>query len=249
MNKEQFIFGWHPVMEALDSGKELQRVFLLKNQRNERSEHIRRFCAERNVPVQYVPIQRLDRITRKNHQGVIAYVSPIQFADLTNLVAMQFETGRTPALLALDGITDVRNFGAICRSAESFGFDALVIPSSGMAPINEEAIKSSSGALMRIPICRSDKLINDLSELKLSGFQIFGLSEKGQSNLLERDFSAPLCMVMGNEETGLSSAVQAACDDLLCIRTRGKTGSLNVSVSAAIAMFSVSEWRSQHPND
>lgn len=248
MKKDQFIFGWHPVLEALDSGKELQRVFLLRNQRNERSESIRRLCADREIPVQYVPAQRLDRITRKNHQGIIAYLSPIQFANLSNLVAMTFESGKTPALLALDGVTDVRNFGAICRSAESFGFDAVVIPSTGMAPINEEAIKSSSGALMRIPICRSEKLIKDLEELKMSGFKVFGLSEKGDSNLMDQDFSDPLCLVMGNEETGLSTAVKSVCDTQLKIRMTGATASLNVSVSAAIAMFSVSEFRAKESN-
>lgn len=239
MNKEYYIIGWHPIIEALESGKEFQKIFLLQGSRGEKQSDVLKFAKERDIPVQQVPQQKLDRITRKNHQGIIALVSPIEFADLDNLIAALYEQGETPHFIALDGVTDVRNFGAICRSAECLGFHAILIPSTGMAPINEDAIKSSSGALMRLPVCRVTDIGKVLKSLQQYGVQLVGMTEKATQELPDLEVSGPLCIVMGNEETGLTEASLRTCDNLVRIPMTGQVASLNVSVSAAIAMYAL----------
>lgn len=234
---KQTLFGWHPVLEAISSGKEIQRIFLLRGVRNERSAELMKVAGELGIPVQFVPQQKLDRITRKNHQGVIAELSPVEFADLDNLLHMLYEAGKTPAILALDGVTDVGNFGAICRSVEGLGFHAVLIPTKGAAPLNEDAVKTSSGALLRIPVCRTPNFGKTLLQLRDSGLFLVGMTEKASTELCEVSVKTPLCVVMGNEEVGLSEASLKSCDTLARIRMNGDISSLNVSVSAAIAMY------------
>ena len=239
MKKDFYIMGWHPVIEALESGKEFQKVFLLQGGKGERHAELFALTKQRDIPVQYVPQQKLDRISRKKHQGVIAIVSPIEFADLDNLIASTYEVGQTPRMIALDGVTDVRNFGAIVRSAECLGFHAVIIPSSGMAPINEDAIKSSSGALLRLPICRVNDLGRSLKSIQTQGLHLVGMTEKAKVELPNIQVTTPLCVVMGNEETGLSDTSLRLCDTLVRIPMSGKVASLNVSVSAAIGMYAL----------
>lgn len=243
MNKQQVIFGWHPIFEALESGQELQKVYLLRGLRGDRADQCIAMCKSQGIPVQHVPQQKLDRLTRKNHQGVIAHVSPVEFHELGNLLSTLFEKGLVPALLAMDGVTDVRNFGAICRSAEALGFHGVVIPATGMALINDDAIKSSSGALMRLPVVRSQNFAGSLREMQLSGLTLAGLSEKAAQPLDSANFSEPVCIVMGNEEKGLSDASIRLCDLLLKIPLSGATASLNVAAAAAIALYAVSSDR------
>ncbi len=243
MNKEQVIFGWHPIFEALESGKELQRVFLLRGLRGERTDRCLSLCKVQGIPIQYVPQQKLDRLTRKNHQGVVAHVSPISYHELGHLLSDIFERGEVPALLAMDGVTDVRNFGAICRSAEALGFHGVIIPTTGMALINDDAIKSSSGALLRMPVVRSQNFAASLREMQMSGLALAGLSEKATQPLHTANFNNPVCLVMGNEEKGLSEASIRICDMLLRIPLAGSTASLNVSAAAAIALYEVSSDR------
>lgn len=235
--KELLAFGWHPVFEALASGKDLQKVLLQQGIRNDRSTELMRLCKERGVPVQYVPIFKLDKITRKNHQGIIAFLSPVEYADLDNLVAMVFAAGDIPAILVLDGVDDVRNFGAICRSAECFGFHGILIPTKGSAPISEDAIKTSSGALLRLPVCRTPNLTASLRSLQASGLALVGMTEKTDNLLMSIKHAGPIAIVMGNEETGLSPDSLRICDHLAKIPMRGKIASLNVSVSAGVAMY------------
>ena len=235
--KESLAFGWHPVLEALSSGKDLQKVLLQQGIRNERSTELMRLCKERGVPVQYVPILKLDKITRKNHQGIIAFLSPVEYADIDNLLAMVFASGETPAILVLDGVDDVRNFGAICRSAECFGFHGVLIPTKGSAPISEDAIKTSSGALLRLPVCRTTNLTATLRSLQASGLALVGMTEKTDNLLMNVKHEGPLAIVMGNEELGLSPDTLRICDHLAKIPMTGKIASLNVSVSAGIAMY------------
>ncbi|MFT4682677.1 MAG: 23S rRNA (guanosine2251-2'-O)-methyltransferase [Flavobacteriales bacterium] len=239
MNKEYYIIGWHPIAEALETGKQFQRIFLLQGSRGEKQTEVLKFAKEREIPIQFVPQQKLDRITRKNHQGVIAVVSPIEFADVDNLIASLYEQGESPKFMALDGVTDVRNFGAICRSAECLGFHGILIPSSGMAPINEDAVKSSSGALLRLPVCRISDMGKTLKSLQQQGLQLAGMTEKATQKLSELSIKGPLCIVMGNEETGLTEASLRTCDYLVRIPMKGRVASLNVSVSAAIAMYAL----------
>ena len=242
--KEQLIFGWHPVLEALDTGKEFQKVFMLAKGKSERANEVMEKCSQRSIPVQFVPQQKLDRLTRKVHQGIVAFLSPIEFADLDNLIASLYDTGKTPSFMALDGVTDVRNFGAICRSAECFGFDGVIVPSKGMAPINEDAIKTSAGALMRLPVCRVKSMKSAISLLKNNGITLFGMTEKAAEELSSYSYEQPVCLIMGSEDEGLSSEVVKNCDHLVKIPMMGKTQSLNVSVSAGVAMYEVLRNRS-----
>lgn len=231
------VFGWHPVLEALEGGKDLQRIFMLRGVRSERQAQCLAIAKEREVPVQFVPPEKLDRLTRKNHQGVVAFLSPVEFADLSNLLFQLYASGQVPRLIALDRITDVGNFGAICRTAEGLGFQGVVIPSTGAAPMSEDAVKTSSGALLRLPVCRVVHFGKALAEIKSSGLSLVGMTEKASDDLSTLRIDGPVCLVMGNEESGLSEEVLRLCDRLVRIPMAGSTGSLNVSVAAGIGMF------------
>lgn len=237
MVKDDLLFGWHPVLEALEAGADLQKILLLQGLRNEKSNLVLARAKELEVPVQFVPQQKLDRITRKNHQGIIAFGSPITFADLEHLTSDLYDQGIMPRFLAFDGITDVRNFGAICRTAECFGIHAVIVPSKGMAPINDEAVKSSSGALLRLPVCRVAHWGHALKFLADAGIPMIGMTEKASELLDKSQFGSPMCMVLGNEETGLSPETLRACDRLVRIPMPGEISSLNVGAAAAIALY------------
>jgi 23S rRNA (guanosine2251-2'-O)-methyltransferase len=238
--KNSIVFGWHPVLEALEGGQDLQKIFILRGVKSERQGQCLALAKERDVPVQFVPPEKLDRLTRKNHQGVVAFLSPVEFADLSNLLYQLFSDGQTPRMIALDSITDVGNFGAICRSAEGLGFHGVVIPSTGSAPMSEDAVKTSSGALLRLPVCRVVNFGKALDEMKKSGIQLIGMTEKASDDLSSVMVDGPLCLVMGNEETGLSRESLRLCDRLVRIPMAAEMGSLNVSVAAGIGMYSLS---------
>ncbi len=233
------VFGWHPVLEALEGGKDLQKIFILRGVKSERQGQCLALAKAMEVPVQFVPAEKLDRLTRKNHQGVVAFLSPVEFANLSNLLYQLFADGRVPRLIALDGVTDVGNFGAICRSAEGLGFHGVVIPSTGSAPLSEDAIKTSSGALLRLPVCRVTHFSKALEEMRLSGIHLVGMTEKANDELGSILVDGPVCLVMGNEETGLSTESLRLCDRLVRIPMAAKMGSLNVSVAAGIGMYAL----------
>lgn len=234
-----FLFGVHPILEALEEGKPLQKVLFLKGKQTEEIAQILKHCRELEVPAQAVPKERLDRITRKNHQGVIAFTSPIEFQPMEEVVMRAFESGETPLLLALDGVTDVRNLGAIARTAECFGATAVVVPATGSAPINEDAVKSSAGALLRIPMCRVKRIDDALASLRQLGIQVIGISEKGSNALHELHSETPTCLVLGDEHSGLSAEVVAQCASSVAIPMSGKTASLNVGVAAGIVLYAI----------
>ena len=202
--KENMIYGLHPVAEAIRSGQEIDRVLIRKGLQGSFSAEILQLLKEREVPFQFVPPEKLDRITRKNHQGVIAFISGITYHELDQLVPSLFEQGKVPFLLFLDGITDVRNFGAICRTAECAGVHGVVIPAQGSAQINEEAIRTSAGALMTMPVCRERSLMKAAEFLKESGFRIIGATEHAQSYYYNEDFTKPVALVMGAEDSRTS---------------------------------------------
>jgi len=239
MEKENFIYGLHPVTEAIKSGKEIDRVLFKKGLQGAFSAELLQLVRANDIPFQFVPQEKLDRITRKNHQGVIALVTEISYQTLENLVQMVFEDGKTPFFLILDGITDVRNFGAICRSAECAGVHGIIIPRQGSAQINEEAVRTSAGALLRIPVCRERSLRNTANFLKESGVKLIAASEKAADNFFKGDYSAPLALIMGSEETGISPELLRICDQIVKIPMQGDISSLNVSVAAGILMFEV----------
>jgi 23S rRNA (guanosine2251-2'-O)-methyltransferase len=239
MDKENFIYGLHPVTEAIRSGKEIDRILFRKGLQGSFSAEILQLARSHQIPFQFVPQEKLDRITRKNHQGVIAITSPIVYQSLENLVPMVFEQGQTPLFLILDGITDVRNFGAICRTAECAGAHGIIIPTLGSAQINEEAIRTSAGALLRIPVCREKSLPVTAKFLKESGISLVAASEHAKGFLYIGDYNGPVAIIMGSEENGISPELLRICDQMVKIPMRGEISSLNVSVAAGVLLFEV----------
>ncbi|MGB0150310.1 MAG: 23S rRNA (guanosine(2251)-2'-O)-methyltransferase RlmB [Flavobacteriales bacterium] len=236
-SERTFLFGIHPVLEALEERKPLQRVLFLKGKQTDELSTILRECRALDIPAQAVPKERLDRITRKNHQGVVAFTSPIEFQPLDEVVLGAFERGETPLVVALDGVTDVRNLGAIARTAECFGATALLVPTTGSAPINEEAVKSSAGALLRIPMCRAKNMASAVSSVTNLGLQVVAVSEKGTSKLSALNNDTPTCLVLGDEHQGVSNDVLKHCTSSISIPMQGKTSSLNVGVAAGIVLY------------
>lgn len=241
--KGSYVIGWHPIMEALDAGKEFQKVLIQRDEKGERTTALVAQLRELNIPVQRVPKEKLNRITVKNHQGILAFLSPITYQPLEELIARAYESGEAPLLVALDGVTDVRNIGAIARSAECFGATALVIPSFGVAAIQEDAIKSSSGALLRLPVARVPDMANALDSIKDQGMTCIALDEKAEKPIHVHQNNGPVCLVMGDEGTGISERVARKCQLQLRLPMTGKTGSLNVSVAAGIALSHIALWK------
>ena len=241
--KGSYVMGWHPVMEALDAGKEFQKVLIQRDEKGERTTALVAQLRGLNIPVQRVPKEKLNRITVKNHQGIVAFLSPISYQPLEELIARAYEAGETPLLVALDGVTDVRNIGAIARSAECFGATALVIPSFGVAPIQEDAIKSSSGALLRLPVARVPDMARALEGIQAQGMTCIALDEKAEKSIHAHQTDGPVCLVMGDEGTGISEGVVRKCALQLRLPMTGKTGSLNVSVAAGIALSHIALWK------
>ncbi len=237
--QQDIVYGYHPVSEAILSGKEIEKVLVQKGLRGDRFREIMKLLKSSNVPYQIVPQEKLNRVTRKNHQGVIGYISPVHFHQLEQLLPTIFEEGRMPLLVIMDRITDVRNFGAILRSAEGAGVDAMIIPSRGSAQLNAGTIKSSAGAIFRLPICRSDNIKNTIDYLKESGLKILAATEKAEKVYHELDLTGPVALILGAEDEGISPEYLKKADGLIRIPMRGEVGSLNVSVAAGILMYEV----------
>ncbi len=231
------IFGIRPVMEAAESGKEFERVFIQSNLQSPLAKELQHLLRELDVPVQYAPSEKLNRLTRKNHQGVVAYISEIKYHKVENILPPLYEQGRTPLLIMLDEITDVRNLGAIIRTAECAGADAIIVPRKGSAQINAETMKASAGALNLLPVCREDNLVTTLRFLKSSGLKAFGCTEKATVTYSTADFTLPAVIVFGSEGKGIEPALIQQCDGLISIPLLGKIASLNVSVSAGIILY------------
>ncbi len=231
------IFGIHPVSEAIQSGKEIEKVFLKKGANSEALNGIKRTLKGQRIPFQEVPQEKLNRLTRKNHQGVVALLSPVEYADVDLVVQKVFEEGRSPLLLVLDRVSDVGNFGAICRSAECAGVDAILIPTKGSAQVNSFAVKSSAGAIFNIPICRTGHILSEVRKLQESGLRIIACSEKGDKTIYQSKFTGPLAIIMGSEEDGIGDGLMEISDEHMNIPMAGSTGSLNVSVATGIILF------------
>ncbi|WP_417431296.1 23S rRNA (guanosine(2251)-2'-O)-methyltransferase RlmB [Halpernia sp.] len=235
--KDDFIFGLRPVMEALEAGKTIDKIFLQNALQGQIYAELKATLAKHKIRANYVPIEKLNRFTRKNHQGVVAFISDVPFYNIENLLPQIFEEGRTPFLLMLDRLTDVRNFGAICRTAECVGIDAIIIPEKGGAPINSDAIKTSAGALYNIKICKEKNLAHTVDFLQQSGVKVFAATEKAENLIYAADFSGPTLIVMGNEETGISKEVLHHADEKIKLPIKGKTQSLNVSVACGAILY------------
>jgi 23S rRNA (guanosine2251-2'-O)-methyltransferase len=244
-NQKEIIFGIRAVTEAIQSGKELERIFFRKDLRGEQSSVLLALVKRGGIPYQFVPVEKLNRFTRNNHQGVVALISPILYHDLTKLIPTIFESGKVPLLLVLDRITDVRNFGAIARTAECAGVDGLIVPHRGSAMIHEDAVKTSAGALLSIPVCRQHSLADAVKYLKNSGIRAVGATERTDLTFYETNFRDPVAIIMGSEEKGISGAVLKICDALVSIPLFGNITSLNVSVAASLLVYEAIRQRTQ----
>ncbi len=233
-SKPDIVFGVQSVLETLRGTKEIEKILI---QREFGHAEVEKLAKERDLPVQRVPIEKLNRITMKNHQGVIAFVSAVNYARTSNVVADVFEKGEVPLLLILDRITDVRNFGAIARTAECSGVHAIIVASRGAAQINADAMKTSSGALNFLPVCRENSLAQVVEELQQSGIQIVACTEKATEELYHVDFTVPTAILMGSEEDGISDNLLEQADHSTKIPMLGKIGSLNVSVATGVILY------------
>ncbi len=243
-DKKSFVFGIHTVLETLRSGKAIEKIFVLKTLRNDSSKEIVKLAHERDIPLSFVPNEKLSRITRKIHQGVICFVSPIHYAPIENVVAGIFEKGENPFIVILDGVTDVRNFGAIARTAECAGAHAIIIPNKNSAQVNEDAMKTSVGAFNFLPVCRVDSLRSAIDYLQQSGLQVIACTEKASNGVYDLDYTIPTAIVMGSEETGISNEVRKVADDEVKIPILGEISSLNVSVATSIVSYEIVRQRS-----
>jgi len=233
------IFGIRAVIEAINSGKEVDKMLLQKGERGDLFKEAFDLIREHSIPFQYVPVEKLNRITRKNHQGVIAFISPVTFYDIENLLPGLFEEGKNPIILVLDQVTDVRNFGAIVRTAECAGVDAVLVPDKGAARINADAVKTSAGALHLLPVCRTRDLKKSVLYLQQSGLKVIAATEKSSENYIKTDYTGPVAIVMGSEEFGIDRQILDLADDRVQIPILGKIQSLNVSVAAGLLVYEV----------
>lgn len=236
----KLIFGIRPVIEAIRSGKEIEKIFFQQGTGSALMAELNDEIKKYKIPFQFVPAEKLNHLMKsKNHQGVVAQLSPVTYRDIEDIIPTIFEKGETPLVIILDRITDVRNFGAISRSAECAGVHALIIPSKGSAQINSDAIKTSAGALYQIPVCRSENLKQTCDFLKKSGLRIVACTEKTDKSIYETDLTVPTAIIMGSEEDGISEECLKMSDAKAMIPLFGKIESLNVSVSAGVTLYEV----------
>jgi 23S rRNA (guanosine2251-2'-O)-methyltransferase len=232
------IYGHHPVVEAIQAGKPVDKVFFQQGVRGEMEKEIRHLTKEHDIPLQVVPKEKLNKMVRGNHQGVVAYLSLVNYLSIEDVVPFILEQGEVPLLVVLDNVTDVRNFGAICRSAECLGAQAVIVPQSGAAPANEEAMKASAGALARMQVCRVRSLFSTVEWLQTSGIQVVAtaLSDRAQP-IRAIDFTVPTALLLGSEGEGLHPKLIKMSDAVAIIPQATDFDSLNVSVAAGIVLY------------
>ncbi|MDR3326717.1 MAG: 23S rRNA (guanosine(2251)-2'-O)-methyltransferase RlmB [Prevotellaceae bacterium] len=237
--EREMIFGTRAVIEAIRAGKNIEKILIRRDMNNALSRELYASFGQEVIPVQKVPAEKLDRLTTKNHQGVVAFTSPVTYQHITDIVPMLYEQGRVPFVVVLDNITDVRNFGAIARTCECAGVDAIVIGTVGSAAVNADAIKTSTGALMKIPVCREQNLAKTVTFLANSGLKPIAVTEKTDTNYTQPSYVEPVVLVFGAEDEGISAEVLRLCSERAAIPVFGNIQSLNVSVAAGILMYEV----------
>ena len=235
--EKDMIFGIRAVIEAIQAGSEIDKILVRRDMTSELSRELFTALNGLEVPVQKVPLEKLNRITLKNHQGVIAFISPVTFQHIEDIIPSINEEGRMPFIVVLDGVTDVRNFGAIARTCECAGVDAIVVPLKGGAALNGDAVKTSAGALLKIPVCREHNIVNALKFIASSGIKVVAATEKASQNYTETSMSEPLAIVMGAEDEGVSPEILRLCDNMVKIPMLGTIDSLNVSVAAGVLIY------------
>ncbi len=233
------IYGTRAVMEAIKAGRQIERILIQKGISNDLVRELLQLMRAKDLSFSYVPQEKLNRLSTKNHQGVICMLSAVEYATLDNIIHAVYSDGREPFLLLLDQITDVRNFGAIARTAECAGIDALVIGEKGNAPITSDAMKTSAGALNHLPVCREKDLKKTITYLRESGIMVIACTEKATKLIYDVEIKGPVALIMGSEEDGISDALLRSADELVKIPMKGNIGSLNVSVAAGVAIYEV----------
>lgn len=244
MNSEDYIFGTRAVIEAVKNGRPVEKVLIRKGLDNELFRELFSLINNNNIAFQFVPVERINRVTRKNHQGILAFISAVEFANIETVLPGLYEKGVDPFVLILDQITDVRNFGAIVRTAECAGVHAIVVPEKGIARIGADAVKTSAGALHSLPVCKAKNLADVIRFLKNSGIKTVAATEKASKVYTESTMNVPLAIVMGAEDQGISPAILKLTDEQVRIPLFGKIESLNVSVAAALLIYEAVRQRS-----
>lgn len=239
-DSKDMIFGTRAVMEAIRANREIEKVFIQTGLTNDLIKELINTAKEHHTPLQFVPQQKLNHLSGKNHQGVICLISAVKYASVEDLIDQAYAEGREPFFLILDRVTDVRNFGAIARTAECAGLDAIVMGDKGNAAITGDAVKTSAGALSYLPVCREHDLKKALKFLKENGIQIIACTEKADKTIYDIDFkSSPTALILGSEEDGISPELLREADQLAKIPMKGKISSFNVSVAAGISIYEV----------
>jgi 23S rRNA (guanosine2251-2'-O)-methyltransferase len=237
MEKTDMIYGTRAVIEAILAGKNIDKVMVQTGLSNDLIKELIAVAKNNNVPVAFVPAEKIKRLSTKNHQGVICLLSSITFASVDNLIFKAYNEGREPFFLILDRITDVRNFGAIVRTAECAGVDGIIIADKGNAPITSDAMKTSAGALNHVPICREKDMKKILKLLHDNGIRLVACTEKTEKSIYDVSLTGPLALILGSEEDGVSDTFLRESDELARIPLKGKIESLNVSVAAGVALY------------
>ena len=235
--EKNYTFGIRAIIEAVEAGKTIDKLFIQKGLHNDLFAELWKLVREKRINYKHVPVEKINRLTRKNHQGVFAFISPIDFHNIEDVIPKLYEEGKNPLVLVLDRITDVRNFGAIARTAECAGVDTILIPEQNAAAINADAIKTSAGALHKITVCRTWNLKLAIQFMKDSGIQLVGCTEKTQDNMYKPDYTPPTAIIMGSEEDGVSPEFLKMCDARAKIPMAGKIASLNVSVATGVILY------------
>jgi 23S rRNA (guanosine2251-2'-O)-methyltransferase len=239
MEKTDMIYGTRAVIEAIKAGRQIEKIFVQTGLNNDLAKELASEARQHEVPLTFVPQEKLNRMSSGNHQGVICVLSAIEYASIDNIIDFAYSNGKEPFLLILDRITDVRNFGALARTAECAGVDCIVIGDKGNAPITSDAMKTSAGALSLLPVCREKDLKKTIKFLHENGIMVVACTEKGTKNIYEVEFNRPVALIMGSEEDGISETLLRDADELVRIPLKGKIESLNVSVAAGVAMYEV----------
>jgi 23S rRNA (guanosine2251-2'-O)-methyltransferase len=235
--EKNYIFGIRAIIEAVEAGKTIDKLFIQKGLHNDLFAELWKLVREKRINYKHVPLEKINRLTRKNHQGVFAFISPIDFHNIEDVIPKLYEEGKNPLVLVLDRITDVRNFGAIARTAECAGVDTILIPEQNAAAINADAIKTSAGALHKVTVCRTWNLKLALQFMKESGIQLIGCTEKTQDDMYKPDYTTPTAIIIGSEEDGVSPEFLKMCDARAKIPMNGKIASLNVSVATGVILY------------
>lgn len=237
MKEKDMIFGIRAVIEAIKADKEIDKIFMRRDMSNDLTRELYDSLGSKQVPIVKVPVEKLNRLTRKNHQGVVAFTTAITYQRIADIIPTLYEEGKTPFIVVLDGVTDVRNFGAIARTCECAGVDAIVVPVKGGAAANADAVKTSAGALHTIPVCREPNLLEAVKMIREFGLNVVAATEKASMNYTEADYKHPLAIVMGSEDVGISNDILRHCDQMVAIPIKGNIGSLNVSVAAGVLIY------------